>query len=71
MGLYGLDAYRISVEIDIASNPSEVPSFQIVGLADNAVKESRERVRAALAGRFQAWPLFLRLSEYGLDIFLE
>ena len=49
MGLYGLDAYRVSVELDIASSPSEVPSFQIVGLPEGAVRESRDRVRAAIS----------------------
>lgn len=41
----GIDAYRIEVEVDIAS---AVPSFTIVGLPDAAVQESKERVRAAI-----------------------
>jgi len=41
----GIDAFRVEVEADVAKG---MPSVQIVGLADNAVKESRERVRAAL-----------------------
>ncbi|PJF27640.1 MAG: magnesium chelatase [Phototrophicales bacterium] len=43
----GLDGFIIDVEVDF--NPrAGVPSFTIVGLADTAVRESRERVRAAI-----------------------
>ncbi len=41
----GLDAQKIEVEIDIAT---ATPSFNIVGLPDTAVRESRERVKAGL-----------------------
>lgn len=44
MGLYGLNAYPISIECDICTG---VPCFEIVGLPDTAVKESRNRVRSA------------------------
>ncbi len=42
----GLDAVPVIVEVDIASQG--LPSFTIVGLADRAVDEAKERVRAAL-----------------------
>jgi magnesium chelatase family protein len=43
----GLEGYIIDVEVDF--NPrAGIPSFTIVGLADTAVRESRERVRAAI-----------------------
>lgn len=42
----GLNAVPVTVEVDIAS--SGLPSFTIVGLADRAVDEAKERVRAAL-----------------------
>lgn len=42
----GLDALGVTVEVDF--NPRAMPSFVIVGLADTAVQESRERVRAAV-----------------------
>jgi len=42
----GLDAVPIIVEVDIAA--MGLPHFQIVGLPDKAVEESKERVRAAL-----------------------
>ncbi len=41
----GIDAYPITVEVDIASG---LPGFTMVGLPDSAVKEARERVFAAL-----------------------
>jgi magnesium chelatase family protein len=43
--LFGLDAYIVKVETDVSDG---LPSFSIVGLPDAAVKESRERVTAAL-----------------------
>ena len=42
MGLYGMDAFVIEVECDIGRS---LPSFDLVGLPDAAVKESRERVQ--------------------------
>ena len=46
MGLSGIDGYLVSVETYCANG---MPMFEIVGLPDAAVKESRERVRAAMA----------------------
>jgi magnesium chelatase family protein len=43
--LRGLDAPAVTVEVHLANG---LPSFTLVGLADTEVKESRERVRAAL-----------------------
>lgn len=43
--LRGIDSLRVSVEVDIRPG---LPSFNIVGLGDRAVREARERVRAAL-----------------------
>lgn len=44
-GLTGLSGYPITVEVDINSGPTR---FDTVGLPDNAIKESRERVRSAI-----------------------
>jgi magnesium chelatase family protein len=41
----GIEAYEVAVEVDVAPG---LPQFTIVGLAAGAVKESRERVSAAL-----------------------
>lgn len=51
--LIGIDAYPVEVEVDISSG---LPSFSIVGLPDNAVKESKERVRAAIKNSGFAFP---------------
>lgn len=44
-GLWGLDSYPIAIESDITNG---LPYFSIVGLPDSAIRESRERVRAAI-----------------------
>ena len=41
----GIEAYDVTVEVDCAPG---LPQFTVVGLAAGAVKESRERVSAAL-----------------------
>lgn len=43
--LTGLTGNKVSVEVDMNNG---LPSFDIVGLADTAVKEARERVRSAI-----------------------
>ncbi len=45
LGLMGISGYEVSVECFLSGG---LPAFDIVGLADTAVKESRERVRAAI-----------------------
>ena len=45
MGLFGLDAFPVEVEADLSQG---LPAFDLVGLPDAAVKESRDRVRAAM-----------------------
>nr|WP_041458853.1 magnesium chelatase domain-containing protein [Ammonifex degensii] len=45
MALYGLQGYLVQVEVDISPG---LPAFEIVGLPDTAVREARERVRAAI-----------------------
>jgi len=41
----GIDAFQVTVEVDISRG---LPSFSTVGLPDNAVKESKDRVRSAI-----------------------
>jgi len=43
--LYGIDALRVEVEIDLASG---LPQLSTVGLPEGAVKESKDRIRAAV-----------------------
>ncbi|MBE7031048.1 MAG: ATP-binding protein [Ruminococcaceae bacterium] len=44
-GLLGIDGYLVAVEADVSAG---LPSVDIVGLPDAAVKESRERVKIAV-----------------------
>jgi magnesium chelatase family protein len=44
--VYGIDAYVVEVEVDVGS--ARMQDFNVVGLPDNAVKESRERIKSAL-----------------------
>ncbi len=43
-GLYGIDGYLVSVEVDARRG---LPAFELVGLPDLSVKEAKERVRTA------------------------
>lgn len=45
MALHGLDGYLVSVQVDVASG---MPCFEIVGLPDTSVRESKERVKTAI-----------------------
>ena len=45
MGIFGLETFNVRVEADVAMG---FPGFDIVGLPDASVKESRDRVRSAL-----------------------
>lgn len=51
--LLGIDAYAVNVEVDLSSG---LPAFDIVGLPDSAVKESRERVRTAIKNTELSFP---------------
>ena len=43
--ILGVDAYQVEVEVDISRG---LPAFSIVGLPEGAIKESKERVKAAI-----------------------
>ena len=45
LGLNGISGYEVSVECFLSGG---LPAFDVVGLPDAAVRESRERVRAAI-----------------------
>ncbi len=53
--LVGIEAHCVEVEVDVATRG--LPHFSIVGLPDAAVKESRDRVRAALKNIGFQFPL--------------
>ena len=46
--VYGIDANLIDVEVDYSGVVSDKEIFHTVGLPDAAVRESRDRVRAAI-----------------------
>jgi magnesium chelatase family protein len=50
----GLEGVPVEVEVDISQG---LPSFQIVGLPDAAVQESKERVRAAVKNSGNSFPM--------------
>ena len=54
LGVSGVGGYPVSVEINISNG---LPAFDIVGLPDAAVKESRERVRAAIKNNGFKFPV--------------
>ena len=45
LGLTGISGYEVSVECFLSGG---LPAFEVVGLPDAAVREARERVRAAV-----------------------
>lgn len=51
--LVGIDACLVEVEVDISQG---LPVFATVGLPDNAVKESRDRVKAAIKNSGYTFP---------------
>jgi len=52
--LVGVDGKPVSVEVHVSNG---LPGFTVVGLPDAAVRESRDRVRAALLSSGLSWPL--------------
>lgn len=73
--LFAVEGRRVEVEVQVSAG---LPSFTVVGLPDAAVRESRDRVRAAVLSSQLAWPTKritvnlapsgLRKSGSGLDL---
>lgn len=53
-GLKGIDGYKLEVEVDLNKG---LPKFEIVGLPDASVKESKERVRSAVKNSALPFPM--------------
>ena len=49
----GIDAYLVDVEVDITGG---LPCFSIVGLPDTAIRESRDRIKAAIKNSRYRFP---------------
>ncbi len=54
LGISGLDGFIVDVEVDMANGLS---NFDIVGLADTAIKESKERIRSAISNSGLNFPM--------------
>lgn len=54
MGVFGIEAYTVTVETNISAG---VPCFDIVGLPDTSVRESRERVRSSIRNSGLKFPV--------------
>ncbi|MDD4308450.1 MAG: YifB family Mg chelatase-like AAA ATPase [Thermoplasmata archaeon] len=52
-GIAGIDAYEVTVESDIGGG---LPQFNIIGLPDTAIKESRDRIKSAIRNSDFAFP---------------
>lgn len=52
--IFGVDAYMVEVEVDISNG---LPIFDIVGLPDIAVREAKDRVRAAIRNSGYDFPI--------------
>lgn len=53
VGLMGVDGFMVAVEADVGNG---LPSFDIVGLPDAAVKESKERIRSGIKNSGYVFP---------------
>ncbi len=53
-GVFGMESYMVEVETDLSKG---IPSFDIVGLPDASVKESRDRVRSAVKNCGYEFPI--------------
>ena len=45
IALHGLQGYLVNIQVDVSAG---MPSFEIVGLPDTSIRESRERVKTAI-----------------------
>lgn len=52
-GLNGLDGFRVCVEADVSGG---IPTYELVGLPDATVKESRERIKSAIKNSLLPYP---------------
>ena len=51
--VFGVEAYPVSVEVDVSFG---LPTFNMVGLPDTTVRESRDRVRSAIKNSGYEFP---------------
>src|SRR5579863_7711424 len=67
--VYGIDANLIDVEVDYSGTVSDQDHFHTVGLPNAAVRESRDRVRAAIKNSgYLIPPTFITINLAPADI---
>ncbi len=67
--VYGIDANIIDVEVDFSGIKTDQDHFHTVGLPDAAVRESRDRVRAAIKNSgFDVPPTHITINLAPADI---
>jgi magnesium chelatase family protein len=67
--VYGIDANLIDVEVDYSGVVAEKDVFHTVGLPDAAVRESRDRVRAAIKNSgYTIPPTFITINLAPADL---
>ena len=57
--LHGVDGRPVAVEVHVSGG---LPGFTVVGLPDAAVRESRDRVRAAFSSSALEWPRLIPVA---------
>src|SRR5215471_9356809 len=67
--VFGIDAYNVEVEVDLTpkAGDGQVPMFTMVGLPDAAVRESRERIRAAIKKEGSSFDLPIAVGILGAN----
>ena len=53
-GLNGITGYPVEIELDVNAG---LPAYDVVGLADTAIKESKERVKSAIKNSTYKYPV--------------
>jgi magnesium chelatase family protein len=53
IALVGVQGHVVEVEVDIANG---LPAMILVGLPDTALREARDRIRAAISNSGEQWP---------------
>ncbi len=53
-GLNGIEGFPVSIEVDISAG---LPGYDVVGLADTAIKESKARVKSAIKNSTYNYPI--------------
>lgn len=53
LGTVGIEAYPVVIEVDVTGG---LTKFTLVGMADTAIRESKERVKSAIKNSGFSWP---------------